>query len=442
MTGRGARHRNAGLRKVCECPRRTWPKCAHPWHFNYKWAGVHYRFSLDEQIGKHIDSKTLAETEAEDLRVAIRESRFVRMKRGRQTGEDPRPVRDRMTLAQLLALYAKVKVVGDGAGAVNRRWEIAAIKRVPLDLPTGEARAFGDWLVVDITAATLHQFRQQREVVREVPAAAPGKRPRRVGGAITTNRNLALLSAVFNWAIECGHLERTPFRKGDRPAIRLTREVPRSRRLEPGEGERLLAACGSHLRAVVEAALETGCRKGELLSLQWRQVRWDPRPELYLPAQKTKTRTARTIPISPRLKAILEMRRHDPAGDDFPPEAHVFGNAIGQRVTTVKTAWKLTCQRAGVTGLHFHDLRREAGSRWLEGGVVLHTVKKWLGHANISQTSTYLANTFETQHDEMTAFAARQQLALQRMATKAGKRRQKPPSSDKTTSSNPSKHTN
>lgn len=420
------RQRNGGLRKVCGCARRTWPKCPHPWHFNYKWAGVPHRFSLDEQLGEHIGSKTEAETEAEHLRVAIRAGTFVRMKRGRQVGDDPLPVRDRLTLAQLLTLFRKAKLTGEGAAAVNRRWEITALQRIPLELPTGQVREFGDWLVADITPATLHQFRQYREITRELPAAEPGKRPRRVGGPVTTNRNLALLSAVFNWAIDRGHLETTPFRKGDRPAIRLTREVPRSRRLEAGEGERLLNACGPHLRALVEAALETGCRKGELLSLQWRQVRWAPRAELFLPAQKTKTRTARTIPMSARLRAILEMRRHDPAGEEFPPEAFVFGNEIGQRVTTVKTAWRLACQRAGVAGLHFHDLRREAGSRWLEGGVALHTVKTWLGHANISQTSTYLANTFQTQHDAMQAFEQRRAAERKpgrRKSAKAARRR-------------------
>src|SRR5262249_25028104 len=40
--------------------------------------------------------------------------------------------------------------------------------------------------------------------------------------------------------------------------------------------------------------------------------------------------------------------------------------------------------------LHFHDLRREAGSHWLDAGLPLHRIQKWLGHANISQTSTYL----------------------------------------------------
>lgn len=40
--------------------------------------------------------------------------------------------------------------------------------------------------------------------------------------------------------------------------------------------------------------------------------------------------------------------------------------------------------------LHFHDLRHEAGCRWLEEGWPIHHVQEMLGHANLSQTSTYL----------------------------------------------------
>jgi integrase len=48
-----------------------------------------------------------------------------------------------------------------------------------------------------------------------------------------------------------------------------------------------------------------------------------------------------------------------------------FGNEIGQRTRSIKIAWRLASKRAGVVDLHFHDLSREAGSRWLEGGVPL-----------------------------------------------------------------------
>lgn len=48
------------------------------------------------------------------------------------------------------------------------------------------------------------------------------------------------------------------------PVVKLAAEHARSRRLDAdnSEREKLLAACSPHLRSVVEAALETGCRKG------------------------------------------------------------------------------------------------------------------------------------------------------------------------------------
>ncbi len=51
--------------------------------------------------------------------------------------------------------------------------------------------------------------------------------------------------------------------------------------------------------------------------------------------------------------------------------------------------------------LHFHDLRHEAGSRWLEAGMPLHHVKELLGHASISTTDTYLNAGRVHLHDSM-----------------------------------------
>jgi integrase len=96
------------------------------------------------------------------------------------------------------------------------------------------------------------------------------------------------------------HIDRTPFKKSGENVIRLSREHQRHRRLRAAEGEALLAGCSPHLRALLEAALETGCRRGELLSLQWHQVRFEPKAELFLPAQETKTKSNRT-PSSERL---------------------------------------------------------------------------------------------------------------------------------------------
>jgi integrase len=193
----------------------------------------------------------------------------------------------------------------------------------------------------------------------------------------------------------------TPFKVGTVAAVKLAREEARTRRLQPGEDERLLLAAGG-LKDLIVAALETGCRLGELLSLQWLQVRGD----LFLPAGKTKAKKPRRVPISTVLQRVLDSRRNDPAGEPLPADAFVFGDEIGRQRHSIKTAWKLTCKRAKIEGLHFHDLRREAGSRWMDANVPLATIQRWLGHHNISQTSTYLAASGGGDADAMRAFEA------------------------------------
>ena len=176
---------------------------------------------------------------------------------------------------------------------------------------------------------------------------------------------------------------------------------------------------------MVEAALETACRLGELLSLQWRQVRWTQN-EIHLPAGKTKSRRTRIVPISQRLHAMLEMRRHDPDSEVLGPDAYVFGNALGERVKSIKTAWRLTCARAQITGLHFHDLRREAASRLLEGDVPEHYVQAVLGHADLSTTSTYLATTRKGLHQVLRRYKERRVQTRANLSETRGTQRPSP----------------
>ena len=79
------RHHNHGLRKICGCPSRLWPKCDHGWHLNFKHAGTHYRFSLDRHAGRHLTSKAEALAEADVLRTAVRAGNFGRSMPAPQT---------------------------------------------------------------------------------------------------------------------------------------------------------------------------------------------------------------------------------------------------------------------------------------------------------------------------------------------------------------------
>jgi integrase len=246
----------------------------------------------------------------------------------------------------------------------------------------------------------------------------------------TRNHYVQLIRALSRWAVRKGY-RTAPLVHDDSDVIRRRKETQRHRRLNPGEEDQLLQAAGSHLQAVIVAALETCCREGELLSLQWADVSFE-RGEIVLRPERTKDREKRIIPISSRLREVLETRRHDPDGKDLPPAAHVFGDEIGRPVGSIRRAWQTAVLRAhgqkpvwiwkrkggpnekGSTrlspesesayraiDLHFHDLRHEGGSRLLEGGWPVHHVQHMLGHASLQQTSTYLNATLRGLHESM-----------------------------------------
>ena len=103
------------------------------------------------------------------------------------------------------------------------------------------------------------------------------------------------------------------------------------------------------------------------------------------------------------------MAKTDPAGREYPSTAYVFG-VLGARLKSIKKAWEscvliahghqpawtrnhlsAECRtQLRVIDLHFHDLRHEAGCRWLEAGWPIHHVQEMLGHTSLAQTSTYL----------------------------------------------------
>ncbi len=234
------------------------------------------------------------------------------------------------------------------------------------------------------------------------------------------NKYRHFISALLQWAVKKGYLARDPIAGVETIAHVSEAASRRSRRLAPdtvdaagtvhsGEERRLLAVAGDLQRLIV-GALETCCRLGELLQLQWGDVDLTRR-EIRIRAATSKTRRLRLLPISTRLAAMLEMGKTDPTGQPFGPDAYVFGDAIGRKVTSPKRAWTTAVLKAhGITpkwteantlspecrahlqriDLHLHDLRHEGGSRLLERGWPAHHVQTMLGHASLLQTSTYL----------------------------------------------------
>jgi integrase len=228
--------------------------------------------------------------------------------------------------------------------------------------------------------------------VEAVRAAWPIKKTAPRGGVEGPKRALRRLRHLFNWAIEKGIVDFSPFLRAGKVVVHIPRGAERDRRLEPGEDEKLFtqaAATDPWLYALLVVLIETGCRVGEILQLTWSDVKWS-RNLLLVREETAKDAEPRDVPITSPVKAVLEMRKTDADGQEWPKAAFVFGNAIGERLQDYRRPWERLCAALEIEDLHIHDLRREFACRLRESGAPDHEVAAWLGHANISTTSVYL----------------------------------------------------
>ena len=386
---------NGGLKKRCGCPRRQWSKCAHPWHFGFAHNGKEHRWSLHKVAGKPVGywmSKTEAQAIADRLRSDIRAGSLA------DSGTAPDT---ELTFGDVVERYLErhVRVPTRRPAAQQiMEWHLGVLRRAEVPAAGGTTIRLEHKPLAAISKADVEAVRDGRRAAAKSCVSTERVRPGCKDGEVGINRLLARLRHVFSFAIAEGYAPESPFKRHGVTVVKLDSraETPRHRRLESGEQDRLLQHAGDHLRALIVAILFTGCRVGELLNLTWNQIRRDEdrKPRLLmLPATNTKTYRLRPIPIGVRLSAELDMLQHGPDGTAFGPEAFVFGNRVGEKVNSVKKAWAGACRRAGISGLQIRDLRREFASRLRESGASDHDVRDFLGHANITTTSRYLAST-------------------------------------------------
>jgi integrase len=372
-----------GLKKRCDCPARTWSKCPHPWQFSFHHAGREHRWSLDVVARDRNESMPRSRAEAATWRDRLRNE----IRAGKAVVAAQPGANAGRTVEEVARLYRQRHIERPGRRAAGQRlmtWYLTGALNATLPADPGQARVrFGDKQVADVTTDDIEAIRD------EWRRRDTGTQEGRIGA----DRLLKRLRHFFNWAIEKGYADQTPFRRHGVALVHFAKEKGRTRRLQAGEEASLLTHASSFLHALIVAALETGMRKGELLQLRWRDVHWE-HDVLLLPAAITKTDTARDVPMTQRLKAVLEMRKHAPDGSEQPKSAFVFGNEVGEPTKDIRDEWLQTCKRAGIDGLHFHDLRREFASRMRETpGVTDHHVRDWLGHADLATTSRYLSTT-------------------------------------------------
>jgi integrase len=228
-----------------------------------------------------------------------------------------------ITLGQLIERYL-LEVTPLMKGAHEDSYRLRALQRMPISKHS----------LFSLTPAVVARHRDLR-----LKSVAAG----------TVIRELAYISSAINharreWGINLSN------------PVQMVRKPPspegRNRLLNSQELERLLQELSPTGRRnpltklVVQLALETAMRRGELLSLRWEHIDFERRTAHLF---ETKNGDSRTVPLSSEALQIL--RCLCPSDEKFVFPIKHF---------TVDAAFKKAVIRAGINVFHFHDLRHMA----------------------------------------------------------------------------------
>lgn len=261
-----------------------------------------------------------------------------------------------MTFKVLADRYLRL-VSAQKRGYLSERYRIATLKQF-----------FGKYRLSDLTAEHAERFKIERS---------------KVVSPATVNREVGNLKHIIRMGIAWKYLQANSF-----ASVKLLHVPGRPERvLGEDEEVKLLAACDKvrspHLRPIVILALNTGMRKGEILSLTWPQVDFVRRALFIFNAKSENGR--RQIPLNDTVQALLtSLPRKRGSQFVFPSPRNP-----GQRMRDHKVGFAAAVRHAKIPHIRFHDLRHTFASRLVLAGTDLVTVQKLSGHARITMTARY-----------------------------------------------------
>ena len=167
------------------------------------------------------------------------------------------------------------------------------------------------------------------------------------------------------------------------------------------------------LRCLLDLLLSTGMRRGEAVGLQWgdidrdsmeiairRGVTIDKAAPSGLRIGPTKTGESRSVPIEPRMLALLDALKREQQEKFkavFLPHAFIFcssTDAYSPLYVTLPTKWQAAfVKRHNLQRVSPHDLRHTFATSLIEHGVDIKTTQELLGHADPSTTLRHYAGS-------------------------------------------------
>lgn len=216
---------------------------------------------------------------------------------------------------------------------------------------------FGDLNLTDITHAVMREWVDER-LAKVKPSSA--------------QRDLSTLRAILNKAFREDLLAVVP------PFPRIKKEPGRCRWLTIEEEQRLLSVAPPHLHAIIGFAVDTGGRRSELLTLDWRNVNLE---RGFITFVKTKNGEDRSVRLTDRAQRVLSELGPQDSGPVF--------TYHGRQIKEVSNAFQRARSRVGLEDVRFHDLRHTFASRLVQQGVSLYEVMHLTGHKSFDMVQRY-----------------------------------------------------
>lgn len=269
--------------------------------------------------------------------------------------------------------------------------------------------------IIEITP--LHLNREWGRLLQCGGHARKTKAPRPMSAK--TVRNIAgVVSTAFSRAIKWGLVQTNPVTNSEPPRVKKHLAIA----LTSGQQETVLESASGPwcMRAYLQLAAATGCRRGELLALRWADI-VDGRAMIarsltqtrdVLEFKGTKTEKPRPVALPPSTIAVLAAHRQqqDEFRRQFGPHYRseldlIFANpdgtplkpdSVSASVSALFTRLKIPKPK----GAALHLLRHTHTSHLLASGVPLPAVSARLGHSSIRTTQEIYAHMITGQDDE------------------------------------------
>ena len=183
----------------------------------------------------------------------------------------------------------------------------------------------------------------------------------------TVIRELTIINHIFNICIkDWSYPIINPVKQIYKPKSSCSRK----RRLTSFEYNYLVNnnKVNSKLKAIIQLAIETGMRRGEILQIEQQHLK-----DRTLIIPLTKNGHSREIPLTSNAFNILY---------DSNLPFTMTPNAL-------RLAWSRLKKKGGIKDLHFHDLRHEAISQFFEKGLSIPEVALISGHKDVRMLFRY-----------------------------------------------------